>query len=181
MPISQKCTYFSRSKNIQGRDIILQITKYDKTMEITVKYASSKFVYLQLITLGVSTLFIHILTVFKIINLTIFINIFCLLILYSYILLSSVMFERLIIIENLGYQIEVHYNYGKSVNFVSWDDIETVFINEVLSRQRVLFIIALLVKVDTKTVNNIIPLFRNIMPRLQCLESIYQHIENLHS
>ncbi|KAB0790584.1 hypothetical protein PPYR_02923 [Photinus pyralis] len=181
MPISPKCTYVSRSKNIQGREIILHITQHDKITEITVKYASTNFIHRQLVTLSASALFIHILMVFQFINLTVFINILCLLIFYGYILLTSVHFEKVIIVENLGYQFEEHYNYGRSVRFVSWDNVKSVFINEVLSKQRVLYILAVLVSDDTKTVNNIIPLFKKIMPRLQCLEFIYRHIEHLHN
>ncbi|KAK4885056.1 hypothetical protein RN001_001327 [Aquatica leii] len=94
-----------------------------------------------------------------------------------YLTMYSVRFERLIVAEKLGFQVEIHYNYGCIVKYIAWEQIKSILINEVISKQRVIFMLALLVRNTVEDDDSIIPLFTNVMPRLECLETIYQQIE----
>ncbi|KAF2879943.1 hypothetical protein ILUMI_26231 [Ignelater luminosus] len=177
-----KCVYYNQSRNLSGNSILLKITEHDnKALEIIVNYVTENSLHrkwillLLVIFLNVYSLMYEILST----NYCVVIYVIVLFIIYN--IVFTVRQERVLIVEPVGYQIEVHYVFGKSTNFIAWENIKSVFINEVVSKQRVIFIITILTKDTAKDASAIIPLFTRTMPRLTCLEAIYQHIQHCHS
>ncbi|GLV33267.1 hypothetical protein CBL_08435 [Carabus blaptoides fortunei] len=79
-------------------------------------------------------------------------------------LLTKVKRERLLIIKSLGLQYSIIYHLGsKRTQFVPWDIIQKVLINEVITMHRVLYFLTII----------------HLRPRLQHLELIYSQINDI--
>ncbi|XP_018322470.1 phosphatidylinositol N-acetylglucosaminyltransferase subunit H [Agrilus planipennis] len=89
--------------------------------------------------------------------------------------------ETLLVIKSLGIQLESHSMLRTSTLFIPWVDVKDVVINEVISMQRVLYMLIIITKTPIKSIKGkqIIPLFYEFSPRLACLEFIYSRIEAL--
>ncbi|CAH4031849.1 unnamed protein product [Pieris brassicae] len=92
----------------------------------------------------------------------------------------TVQTETLLVIPTVGIQTSVKYVVGREDNYVSWNNIDDVIINEVIKFNRVLYFLTILVK-STNQADQIklIPLFKYTKPRLMMLEVIYSEIQSL--
>ncbi|XP_022121300.2 phosphatidylinositol N-acetylglucosaminyltransferase subunit H isoform X2 [Pieris rapae] len=88
----------------------------------------------------------------------------------------TVQSETLLVIPTVGIQTSVKYVVGREDNYVSWDNIDDVIINE----NRVLYFLTILVKSSNQAEQiKLMPLFKYTKPRLMMLEVIYSEIQSL--
>ncbi|CAG9764052.1 unnamed protein product [Ceutorhynchus assimilis] len=85
--------------------------------------------------------------------------------------------EEVLIVKGLGYQIKRKYFLKNTSIFIPYEQVQNVFINEVILRHKVIYILNFLVKGDEEKRPKIVPLFRDILPRLDCLEVIFRNIK----
>ncbi|CAG9134037.1 unnamed protein product [Plutella xylostella] len=79
----------------------------------------------------------------------------------------SVQSESIVVIPSVGIQCSVKYVYGREDNFVPWNTIDDVIINEVIKLNRVLYFLTILVKSDTEPGGiKLIPLFKVTLTHL---------------
>ncbi|XP_022121299.2 phosphatidylinositol N-acetylglucosaminyltransferase subunit H isoform X1 [Pieris rapae] len=92
----------------------------------------------------------------------------------------TVQSETLLVIPTVGIQTSVKYVVGREDNYVSWDNIDDVIINEVIKFNRVLYFLTILVKSSNQAEQiKLMPLFKYTKPRLMMLEVIYSEIQSL--
>ncbi|CAF4910840.1 unnamed protein product [Pieris macdunnoughi] len=92
----------------------------------------------------------------------------------------TVQSETLLVIPTVGIQTSVKYVVGREDNYVSWNNIDDVIINEVIKFNRVLYFLTILVKSNNQADQiKLMPLFKYTKPRLMMLEVIYSEIQLL--
>jgi len=84
--------------------------------------------------------------------------------------------EKLLLVNGLGYQISKKFVIRSSTTFIPYERVQTVFINEVILRHRVIYILSLMVQEDGEH-PKLVALFEHIMPKLDCLEVMYRSIK----
>ncbi|XP_066249288.1 phosphatidylinositol N-acetylglucosaminyltransferase subunit H-like [Euwallacea similis] len=84
--------------------------------------------------------------------------------------------ENVLIVKGMGLQISKNCPLRQSTEFIPFERVENVFVNEVILRQRVVFMLTLLVK-DCTNKPKLYPLFKDLLPRLDCIELIYRQIK----
>jgi len=88
--------------------------------------------------------------------------------------------ESLLIVKNVGIEITTVFASGrKATKFIAWERISGTVINEVITMQQVLFYLAILLHGGVEEKVEIMPLFQHIMPRLECLKTIYQRLHHI--
>lgn len=112
------------------------------------------------------------------VNRLLFIFIFGVLLLWHYKnLATTVVADSLLVIESVGVQIVSRRRcFGLyATEFLPWNIIQDVFINEVIVERRVLYYLTFLVETENQGTNpvRLVPLFRNMKPEKKCLEHIY--------
>ncbi|KAJ8985945.1 hypothetical protein NQ317_010702 [Molorchus minor] len=85
--------------------------------------------------------------------------------------------EELILVKNLGIQLTTKYTTGLKTVFIPFEQIRRIFINEVIYRSRVIYVLSLLTK-DTDVTEKLVPLFFNTLPRIDCLKVIYKKFKS---
>ncbi|CAL1269940.1 unnamed protein product [Larinioides sclopetarius] len=89
--------------------------------------------------------------------------------------------ESLLVIASLGLQLTTTFVTGrKESQFIFNQNIYDVVINEGMYMHRIIFYLAVLLR-DIKEplkISHIIPLFQHTFPRLDCLEKIYNGVQN---
>ena len=96
---------------------------------------------------------------------------------------TSVNRDTLVAVESIGIYTEgrrIFYG-SSSCEFVPWDTVVDVFINEVITGQKVLYYLTLVVKdsFGGKDSIKLIPLFRDLIPERKCLEYMYERLSGL--
>lgn len=98
-------------------------------------------------------------------------------------MLFSVQQEKLLVIVPVGIQFTTIFLTGrKSVIFIPWHVIKDFLIVEIITGQRVLFYLAVLMTRSEKSVSTneeLFVLFQHTRPRLQCLENMYRNLQRL--
>lgn len=97
--------------------------------------------------------------------------------------ISSVKQDTLLVVESIGVHIESKRGFGifVSTEFLPWDTVEDVFINEVVKGQRVLFYLTFIVRetIGRQHSRRLVPLFQDLLPERKCLEYMYGRLVNL--
>ncbi|CAK1553876.1 unnamed protein product [Leptosia nina] len=94
----------------------------------------------------------------------------------------TVQSETLHVIPTVGIQSSVKFVVGSEDNFVSWNSIDDIIINEVIKFNRVLYYLTVLVKTGNHEEAHqikLMPLFKYTKPRLMMLEVIYSALQTL--
>ncbi|RZF40769.1 hypothetical protein LSTR_LSTR011286 [Laodelphax striatellus] len=87
--------------------------------------------------------------------------------------------ETLLVAVPLGVQFITSYNFGqRNIMFLPWNSIRDVLIVEVITGQRVLFYLALIIESSNEE-SKLLMLFQNTKPRLSYLEEIYTPVQKL--
>lgn len=98
-------------------------------------------------------------------------------------LLFRVQQEKLLVIVPIGIQFTTIFLTGrKSVIFIPWHVIKDFLIVDIITGQRVLFYLAVLMIRSEKNVSTneeLLVLFQHTKPRLPCLESMYKNLQRL--
>ncbi|EGI68042.1 Phosphatidylinositol N-acetylglucosaminyltransferase subunit H [Acromyrmex echinatior] len=107
----------------------------------------------------------------------------CLLILQCKSFVTSIKQDTLLVVKSVGVHIENKRGFGifTSIEFLPWDTIEDIFINEVIKGQRVLYCLTFIVKesVGRQDSRRLVPVFQDLLPERKCLEYIYEPLANL--
>ncbi|XP_071963124.1 uncharacterized protein [Antedon mediterranea] len=91
-----------------------------------------------------------------------------------YVLCFKVKNETIILIPSFGIQLERCYAFGRiSTQFIPYDTVKDVVINEAISMYKVIYYLVILVKYSPVEDLSVIPLFTNCWPRLDTLCEIY--------
>ncbi|KAL3288906.1 hypothetical protein HHI36_003351 [Cryptolaemus montrouzieri] len=98
--------------------------------------------------------------------------IFIILTSFIYIKSGSIIEESFISVEPLGYQLITKYVLGQKSEFIPYERVQNMFINEVIFKQKIIYILTILAKESNGEI--LIPLFTGCKPRLKCLEFIYK-------
>ncbi|KAG5863339.1 hypothetical protein JTB14_000248 [Gonioctena quinquepunctata] len=83
--------------------------------------------------------------------------------------------ENLVIVKGLGINVETKYIMGSKSQFIPQEQVQNIFINEVILRSKVIYMLTLLT-IDGKTKENLFPLFEGTLPRLGLLTVVYNLI-----
>lgn len=98
-------------------------------------------------------------------------------------LLLRVQQETLLVIVPVGIQFTTTFLTGrKSVIFIPWHVIKDFLILDIITGQRVLFYLAVLIIKTEKNVSTneeLLVLFQHTKPRLPCLENMYRNLQRL--
>ncbi|KOC59709.1 Phosphatidylinositol N-acetylglucosaminyltransferase subunit H [Habropoda laboriosa] len=169
---------FFRSVNGSKLKLIDKSTKAKNVM---------KFVLYKNIHLNVNTTFLLLLSTFvlwKAFNVLIpFILCILALILQFTCFITSVNKDTLIVVESVGvYTKGRRILYGlSSCEFIPWDTVVDIFINEVITGQKVLYYLTIIVKesFNGKDSIKLVPLFQELIPERKCLEYMYEKLAGL--
>lgn len=157
--------------NLSGKIIEIFIKKQNALLEVTMKASyKTRLKYLFIIALFIISL------ILLLINNTN--NLFCYssiaaLTILIYVLSGAIIEEKIINIECLGIQLVTKYVFGQKSTFIPFEKIQDVFINEVITKQKIIHILTVKAK-DSASKEVLIPLFTGSEPRLMCLEIIYK-------
>lgn len=171
-------------RNVDGRKLVLTEDCPSQNLE---SYGVTKFilhndepvnVFISLLLLCVTLLLWIIVN-----NFIYFLVCAFVLILYCKCLLTSTKKDTLLIVPSIGIHITIEKRFAgfNSYEFLPWDIIEDVFINEVIIRQRVLYYLTFIIKesINGKDQIRLVPLFQDLLPEEKCLVHIYTKIANL--
>lgn len=96
---------------------------------------------------------------------------------------TSIDFDTLLVVESVGVQISSKKIFSgfNSSQFLPWTTVEDVFVNEVITGQRVLYFLTFVVKefVNGEERTRLVPLFRELKPSRECLEYMYRVLASL--
>lgn len=97
--------------------------------------------------------------------------------------ITSVNKDTLIVVESVGIYTEGKRKFFglSSCQFIPWDSVVDVFINEVIKGQKVLYYLTIIVKESFSEKDSIklIPLFQELIPERRCLEYMYERLSGL--
>ncbi|KAG7202559.1 hypothetical protein KM043_009755 [Ampulex compressa] len=98
--------------------------------------------------------------------------------------ITSVNKDTLLVVKSVGIYIEGNRTFHgfDSREFLAWDTVEEIFINEVITGQKVLYYLTFIVKetIGGKDTIRLIPLFQDLIPERKCLKNIYKFIFKYH-
>lgn len=107
----------------------------------------------------------------------------CILIVQCKSFVASIKQDTLLVVESVGVHIESIRGFGifRSTEFLPWDTVEDIFINEVIKGQRVLYCLTFIVKdsISRQGSRRLVPLFQDLLPERKCLEYMYERLANL--
>ncbi|XP_060527708.1 phosphatidylinositol N-acetylglucosaminyltransferase subunit H-like [Cylas formicarius] len=168
----RKGTHF---KSISGKHLILVTKRTENSINISVKYTDNLFFYRYIVILAIMVMCNITCFLFNIFFSIVNIVVFTVCIGKIYQLCHRVQEENLVVIRKLGFQITAKYSLGKIATYIPYEKVQKIFINEVIARHRVKYILTLLTK-DSDNVFKLVPLFRDTEPRLACLKIIYRSL-----
>ena len=97
---------------------------------------------------------------------------------FLYLLLYRVRKESVYLFVPVGLQLNASFLLGnKSYTFISWSSIQDFLIVEVISRQRIIY--CLIVLVEEPNGISYVTLFKNTRPRLIILEEVYRRLQTI--
>ncbi|KAK9874035.1 hypothetical protein WA026_002388 [Henosepilachna vigintioctopunctata] len=166
----KKCQTSETFLNIYQDKIYVSIKRQNNAMGVTVRRNSKIYLHFIIFIL----LFLTNVTsfVFNLISTALFSIVFIVLTLSFYIKLGCIIEETLIIIKPLGYQLSTKYLMGQKSKFIPYEKVQNVFINEVIFKQKIIYLLTILAKESSGEI--LLPLFEGCKPRLSCLEFIYK-------
>ncbi|KAK9687402.1 GPI-GlcNAc transferase complex, PIG-H component [Popillia japonica] len=154
-------------ENIKGHTLQLKMSKFGNVTDVTIRKQIKYSLYSQCCLLLLILLTNIFAFAFNIVTLNYFLIL---------LLVTSFFAYKIFSIIQYGCQITVKYSLGYSTKFIPQHSIGGVFINEVFSMQRVLFVLSILIK-EHNTNKHLIPLFTGTKPRLNCIEVIYRELQ----
>ena len=96
---------------------------------------------------------------------------------------ASVNKDTLTVIEFVGIYTEGKriFHGPSSCEFIPWDIVVDIFINEVITGQKVLYYLTIIIRdsLGGKDSIKLVPLFQNLIPERKCLEYIYEKLAGL--
>ncbi|XP_071054137.1 phosphatidylinositol N-acetylglucosaminyltransferase subunit H-like [Onthophagus taurus] len=161
-------------EDIYGKYLKLSIIKHSNSTEVTIKKIKNYNLRSKCLILFLIIFVGFFGVLFELYSIKYFVFLVLIIILVTWKIFHVVKSEKLLYVPQLGCQITQKYKFGFSSAFIPAKSIQGLFINEVFSKHRVLFVLSILVKDENK--DTIIPLFTGTKPRLKCLEIIYQHL-----
>ncbi|XP_076267428.1 phosphatidylinositol N-acetylglucosaminyltransferase subunit H-like isoform X2 [Rhynchophorus ferrugineus] len=87
--------------------------------------------------------------------------------------------ENITAIKGFGYQIKAKGRLKDSSIFIPYAIVQHIFLNEVIIKNRVIFLATFLTK-NEKGEDKLVPLFTSTVPKLDCLKILYQELVTLH-
>ncbi|KAF7274879.1 hypothetical protein GWI33_012459 [Rhynchophorus ferrugineus] len=97
----------------------------------------------------------------------------------AYIHLCTILEENITAIKGFGYQIKAKGRLKDSSIFIPYAIVQHIFLNEVIIKNRVIFLATFLTK-NEKGEDKLVPLFTSTVPKLDCLKILYQELVTLH-
>lgn len=96
---------------------------------------------------------------------------------------ASVNKDTLTVVEFVGIYTEGKriFHGSTSCEFIPWDIVVDIFINEVITGQKVLYYLTIIIRdsLGGKDSIKLVPLFQNLIPERKCLEYIYEKLAGL--
>ncbi|KAK9687401.1 GPI-GlcNAc transferase complex, PIG-H component [Popillia japonica] len=149
-------------ENIKGHTLQLKMSKFGNVTDVTIRKQIKYSLYSQCCLLLLILLTNIFAFAFNIVTLNYFLILLLVTSFFAYKIFSIIQY--------------VKYSLGYSTKFIPQHSIGGVFINEVFSMQRVLFVLSILIK-EHNTNKHLIPLFTGTKPRLNCIEVIYRELQ----
>ncbi|KAJ8953035.1 hypothetical protein NQ314_007409 [Rhamnusium bicolor] len=165
-------------KTITGENIKLNLEKNEKILKITIFNSSYPSTYRRgviLLVISVLNLLCLILNIFSVKIIT---GIFITLSIVLYNLYATVKEENLVVVKDLGFQLTTKYLLGVKIIFIPKEQVQKIFINEVIFRHKVIYLLSLLTK-EMHINDQLVPLFFDTLPRLACIKLIYKNLKTL--
>ncbi|XP_018578583.1 uncharacterized protein LOC108916768 [Anoplophora glabripennis] len=163
-------------KSAFGTNIKLDILIKDSILKITVLRSVQSEICKRGIILGILVVWSLLSLVLNIFNTKLITAIIIGIFLDLCRLCTSIKEESILTIRGLGFQVTTKYIIGVKTIFIPEEQVQNIFINEVIFRNRVIYVLSLLTK-DTINRENLIPLFFETLPRLASLKIIYKHLK----
>ncbi|XP_077300036.1 phosphatidylinositol N-acetylglucosaminyltransferase subunit H-like [Arctopsyche grandis] len=92
---------------------------------------------------------------------------------------TTIQEETALFIPTVGLQYTKKYASGyKNETFINWCDINSVIINEVIYSHKIIYVLTIIVENQLKN-KLLFPMFMGTMPRLECLEIMYQELSEI--
>ncbi|XP_051172376.1 phosphatidylinositol N-acetylglucosaminyltransferase subunit H-like [Leptopilina boulardi] len=163
-------------RNVNGKIVYLDVNnEKEKVLKIVVN-ASDKIH----VTKEIVKFFIFLVTCF-LLNHFVYIFILSMLLVWHYVNLATIVItDSILVVESVGVQILSKRRFFglHATEFLPWNIIQDIFINEVIIERRVLYYLTFIVKNENDDSNpvRLVPLFRNTRPEKKCLEFIYHQL-----
>ncbi|XP_015837486.1 uncharacterized protein LOC103314747 [Tribolium castaneum] len=165
------------SKNLSGIETVLKVDKQGKSVIITLEQKVSSLVYKGAVYVIGAVLALVAVYLFLVRNVDVIKYLTAIfLIILSYQFLGVVYEESLVMVHSLGYQVTSKSLVGQTDLFIPWNQVQSIFINEVIVRHKVIHLLTILTKEKGK--EKLIPLFLDLQPRLKHLEIICKHLKS---
>ncbi|XP_044264138.1 uncharacterized protein LOC123010972 [Tribolium madens] len=177
--VVNKAKMFS-CKNLSGIETALKIDKQGKSVTITLEQKVTSLVYrgaVYVIGAALALVMIYLFFVKNVNTIKCLSTIFV--IFSSYHFLGLVYEESLVMVHSLGYHISSKSFVGQKDLFIPWNQVQSIFINEVIVRHKVIHLLTILTR--EKGEEKLIPLFLELQPRLKHLELICKHLKRANS
>ncbi|KAJ8960328.1 hypothetical protein NQ318_004062 [Aromia moschata] len=165
-------------RTIYGENIKLLLEKRERIINVTIVKSTYFSVYKRCLILLIVAILNLLSLILHILNVHIITGIFILALLELYRLCVIIKEENVVVVKNLGFHLTARYVIGIKSIFIPWEQVQTVFINEVIFRQKVIYVLSLLTK-DVDANEKLVPVFFDTLPRLECLKMIYKSLKEL--
>ncbi|XP_072400086.1 uncharacterized protein [Diabrotica undecimpunctata] len=165
---------YTEFKDINGNPINLHVQEISHCVKITIVNCR-KGLYRKCIIIFIIASLDLICLVFNIFSINVIFTILCLVLMYLYSACNITTEESLVLIKDVGIEISSKQVVGVRKMFFPREQVQKIFINEVIFRNKVLFMLTLFVR-DFKNNEKLVPLFTDILPQLAVLKIVYKHI-----
>lgn len=162
----------SNFSNIYGQNLTFDIKKSNGYLRISISKNIPFMYYIS----AFLVLLINLLLL--ICSNTVSISLGLIILLYlTYSIINLVTTEELQVIKGFGYQIGQRSFIKENKTFIPYEKVQETFINEVIHKNRIIFLVSLLIKQENEM--EIVPIFTGLIPRLNCLTIIYNELKIL--
>ncbi|CAH1100545.1 unnamed protein product [Psylliodes chrysocephalus] len=173
-PVDVKPKYLN-FRNINGNEVRLYINEAPSCLQVTI-FSCQKNLYQKCICLFITAILNSVLLLYNIVTINVILGILIIILLLLYTVCVTTVEENLVIIKDFGIEISKRNVISTKKVFYPQEQVKRVFINEVIFRRKVLFVMTLLLN-DLEN-DKLVPLFVDTLPQLELLKVTYSHIKH---
>ncbi|CAG9865432.1 unnamed protein product [Phyllotreta striolata] len=165
---------YANFRDVNGNKLRLYMNEVSTCKQISI-LSDQRGLYKQSIFLFATAIIALVLLEYNLVRIELIVGILFFTIICSYSICTATIEESLLIVEGLGIEINKRNAISTKKLFLPKERIKMIFINEVILRRKILFILTILLRdVDC---DKLIPLFIETLPELKLLKNVLNYVQ----
>ncbi|XP_056638794.1 uncharacterized protein LOC130446508 [Diorhabda sublineata] len=163
-------------KDINGNLLKLHVQEVSQCLKIRIIHCGPT-IYQRCTIIFIIASIDMILLLVNIVSISIILAILCFVLILTYTVCNMTIEENLVVIKDIGIEIAKIKVVGVKRDFFPHEQVQNVFINEVIYRNKVLFVLTLLISGLKKS--QLVPLFTETFPQLALLKTVFNYMKRI--